>query len=91
MDIFNSHFEQQAPFLPFTIKHVYVIAIWAFHKESGQSLRVSPENPIDWKFLNVGWVSVYSIIKNQAIWSIVSRIFKQKLFCGRALLNTAYE
>ena len=29
-----------------------------------QILRVSPENPFDWKFLKVGSVVVYSFIKN---------------------------
>ena len=28
-----------------------------------ESLRVSPENPFDWKFLKVGSVIVYSFIK----------------------------
>ena len=43
-------------------KIFYVIR--ALHKNSRQSLTVSPENPFDWKFLKVGSVIVYSFIKN---------------------------
>ena len=34
------------------------------HKKFSKSLKVSPENPFDWKFLKVGSVIVYSIMKN---------------------------
>ena len=36
------------------------------------------------------WSMAMEIFKNLVILSIASRIFKQKLFRGRALLNTAY-
>ena len=33
-------------------------------QKNSKNLRVSPENPFDWKFLKIGSVIIYSLIKN---------------------------
>ena len=46
-------------FFPFLIKNLKY-----FFEKSTKSLRVSPVNPFDWKFLKIASVIVYNFVKN---------------------------
>ena len=41
---------------------MHFCVIPALHKKFSQSLRDSPENPFDWKFLKIGSIIVHSFI-----------------------------